>query len=388
MNWALFSWIGYFSVALWFAMPLLWLLHEWRRPRRWLCHAALAVGVVALVLATINSRTYVNRIETDPSDQIEEQLSQQELARRAAEQARADEAAQIRFAEDATGDQLDLAGLDDADLKYFQSMTEDQVPEWKKQKQTRSADDEADDDLETMIGGATEREGMASDAMPEEQAAEPILMSDADKALANRLDAGNLMLIRLMLIVGLGYLVFDYIRRLNIADEAYLPLPVPSRWADSVTPREPVVGLPRETDDSLVDQVSRLVRRGELFVYMTDDAEAARKLPERLPRLPGGRWPIDVLRTADDRRFTDDFVFETLWFGRGCFVVASAERSEAMLARVIDRLAERRGTRARTQRTVHIIWDVDSAITDSIRTRFAKLGGVTGFRLLIQQKSH
>jgi hypothetical protein len=388
MNWALFSWIGYLSVALWLAMPLLWLLHEWWRPRRWLCHAALAVGVVALVLATINSRTYVNRIEVDRSDQIEQQLSQQELARRAAEQARADEAAQISFAEDASGDRLDLAGLDDADLKYFESMTDDQTPEWKKQKQERAVSDEPDDDLESMIGGATEREGMASDAMPEQQTAEPILMSDADKALANRLDAGNLMLIRLMLIAGLGYLVFDYIRRLNVDDEAYLPLPVPSRWADSLTPREPVVGVQWAADDSPTEQVSRIVRRGEVFVYVTDDAEVARRLPERLPRLPGGRWPIDVLRTADDRRFTDDFVFETLWFGRACFVVSSAERSQAMLDRLIDRLAERRGTRARTKRTVHIIWDADSAIADSIRTRFAKLGGATGFRLLIQQNPH
>jgi len=387
MNWAMFNWVGYLSIGLWLCMPLLWLLHERLRPRRWLGHIALGVGVVALVLATINSRTHVNRIAVDRSDQIEQQMTEQERIRRAAEEQRAGEAAQIRFAEDASGDQLDLAGLDDADLKYFEATTEGEEPAWRQQKQQRSTDDETDADLEAMIGGTTEREGMTSEAMPEEPATEPILMSDRDHALANRLDAGNLAVIRWLLVVGLAYLVFDYVRRLNIENEAYCPLPLPSRWTDALTRREAIEIRRSASRAALIDDLKEYVRRGEPFIYLTDDREAASAIPERLPRLPKGMWPIDVIRMDQSSRLTDEFVFETLWFARDCVVVESAERADTMLQSFVDLLMDRRQTRARTKQTVHIVWDRDAAVSDAMQKRLTQLGQATGFRLIIRSRT-
>ena len=75
-------------------MPLLWFIHMFRRPRSWLCHVALVLGVAAYVLARINSETYINLIQVDRSQEIQEQLDRQEVARQAATQARKNEVAQ------------------------------------------------------------------------------------------------------------------------------------------------------------------------------------------------------------------------------------------------------------------------------------------------------
>ena len=116
MNWELFSPIGYASIAVWLCMPLLWFINMFRRPRSWLCHVALVLGVAAYVLARINSETYINLIQVDRSQEIQEQLDRQEVARQAATQARKNEVAQIRFAEDGTDDFLDQGGMDAADI--------------------------------------------------------------------------------------------------------------------------------------------------------------------------------------------------------------------------------------------------------------------------------
>ena len=50
MNPAFFSTTGYLSVVLWICVPLLWLAHKVIRPRRWLCHIALGVAVLVVLL--------------------------------------------------------------------------------------------------------------------------------------------------------------------------------------------------------------------------------------------------------------------------------------------------------------------------------------------------
>ncbi|MGY8994712.1 MAG: hypothetical protein ACKVK8_11275, partial [Rhodospirillales bacterium] len=109
-----FSIAGYLSIALWLVVPILWLVHAVRRPRRWICHYAVIVAVAALFFATINSKTYVNRIQIDRSEEIEAAQARQAAARKAAEESRAGEVAQVRFAEDGASDFLDEGGMDDA----------------------------------------------------------------------------------------------------------------------------------------------------------------------------------------------------------------------------------------------------------------------------------
>ncbi len=100
MNPESFSIIGYASVAVWIVVLLLWLVH-WRRPRRVLCRAALALSVLAFVMAKINSKTHVEKIQLDRSAQMAAWDAEQKAREQAALDSRGEEVAQIRFAEDA-----------------------------------------------------------------------------------------------------------------------------------------------------------------------------------------------------------------------------------------------------------------------------------------------
>jgi len=149
-------------------------------------------------------------------------------------------------------------------------------------------------------------------------------------------------------------------------------------------PRSAVSAWTASNVDDLLEELRTISRRGEVFLFMTDDAAAASQAAAAMPRLPGGFWPIDVLKVDDDPRMSDEFVFASLWFGRASFVAASPERAPRLIDHVLERLAERRRTRARTRQTVHLIWDLPTPIPDSVQQRFARLGAATGYRLVVR----
>lgn len=383
MNWEVFSPIGYASVVLLACVPLLWLAHVLIRPRKWLGHVALACGAAALLLAVVNSKTYVSRIQVDQTEVVEKQMAARDLARQQAEAARAEDAADITFAEDAAGDRLDKAGLDETDLAYFDSF-DGESPDWKKEKQTRGEDAGDDDDLQDLIGGTTERQGVEVHGIIEEaEQAEPIFLSEKDMLTANRLDKANLNTTKVMLLLAVLFVVVDYVRRLNVYREAYFPLPIPSKWADALTQRPGIAVQPDKPRRSLLDELRFITRRGEVFAYFTDDADAAAQASTEMPRLPGGKWPIRVLGLNEDTDLDDRFVFETLWFGRNSFVVQDPERALALLDGFERWLTLRRDVRAQTKRRVHLVWDFGIEVPEPTRQRLELLGKATGLTLLI-----
>ena len=388
MNWEIFSLTGYISIALWLCMPLLWLVHfVLLRQRGWLVHAAVLVGAAALVLAKVNSNYYVNLIQIDRSEEVAAQLARQQAAQASAQQAaaaaREEEVAQIRFAEDGADDFLDVAGMDEADRKYFESFGNDAVPEWKQEKKERTAGT-IDDSLEARIGAVDEQAGVESAESFEEESIEPILMSDKDKLAADRLDAANLRMIRIMLAIGVAVVVLDYLRRANRYDRAYFPLPLPSRWVDAMTPREPILVRPKSPRRPLLEELKVFTRRGESFVFVTDDHDTADRAATTFHRLPLRFRPVKALNVSGgDAEMDDDFVFETLWYGRNSFVVDSAAQGRRMMERFIELLRDRRETRARVQQTVHVVWDSDTPIPEGTVRRFAGLGRATGYSLLL-----
>lgn len=386
MNWEVFSTAGYASVALWLLVPVLWLVHLLWRPRRWLAHTAIGVGVIALVLARYNSKAYVSLIQVDYDDQVEEQMSRQELARRAAENERAGEVAQIRFAEDGSGDFFDTAGLDDSDYEYFESNEIGQEPAWKKQKRERSTQAPASDDLESQIGASREQQGVEVSDVFEQQVDDPIKMSDADKLTADRLDRANLTATRWVLGLAVLFVLVDYVKRLNSYRESYFPLPVPSAWADGLTPRPTVFTRPDKPRRSMRDELKTIARRGETFIYLSDDASTADRALTPMPRLPLGLWNVRVLDAGSDQKFDADFVFESLWFARNCFVVKDPERFSSMLDRFAVLLEQRRESRAHTKRTVHIVWDGVTPIPEQTLKRLSAAAQATGWTLLINPR--
>ncbi|MBR9760310.1 hypothetical protein GYB43_08340 [bacterium] len=381
MNWnpEYFSSIGYFGVLLTGGALLLWICYI-VKPLRIASLVALGCVVVAFVCARTNSKTHVNRIQPDRSEELAKQVAQEEARKQALLDNRGDEVAQIRFAEDGANDFLDRAGMDDADLKYFESQGGLGEPEWKKEKKTRSGGG-GDDSLESEIGGEGVIGGIQSDEFDADESKEPIIMSEADLVMANRLDLLNLKLTLIFLVVGVGVFLFDYLRRANIYGKASWPLPLPSSLLNALTPMAPLVISKKRCRKSARGELARLVKRGDSFIYLTDDSARAAKLPKSMRRLPfvGGKEELITASAEID----EGFIFETVWYGRSSFVSADPERALTFLNVFQAMLEQRKLSRAKVSQTAHLVWDLQSPMPQKTRADLLKLAVATGFSILI-----
>ncbi|MBT8038216.1 MAG: hypothetical protein KJO21_11790 [Verrucomicrobiae bacterium] len=377
-HWDYFSHAGWISVLVWLIVPLCWVVYSIKGPRRWLCPIGLGLAIVALVLAKDNSKNYVNLIQPDRSAEIAAQQERQEASRKALQVSRGSELSDVRFAEDTAADSLDRAGMDEDDLKYLGRHIKSATPDWKKEKKSRTAGGIDDGSVESAVGGDNAIAAADSEFLDGMEEEAPVVMLEEDLERANRLDALNLKVIYALIFFGLLMVVYDYLRRANIYAKASLPLPLPSAWINGLTP------LPVVVEGAGPVGLSRLVKRGDSFVYLTDDKEAAAKIPEAIPRLPLGRKRIDVLRADGEQgSIDDDFIFETVWFGRSSFVVDSAGRSKELLDRFIDLLTQRKDTRAKVRQSMHLVWDLDDPIPEEQKQKLITLAKATGLSLYI-----
>jgi hypothetical protein len=387
MNWNYFNTLGYVSVILWISIPLLWFVHSRMKPRRWLAHIALLLGIVALVLAGINSKSHVGLIQQDQSEQLAEIQAEKDAKRQAAIESRGEDVADIRFAEDGSNDFLDRAGMDESDLKYMDKQVGDgSSPTWKKEKQSRSAGGGDDADLEDLIGAEEETEGVVSEELDNAEGKEPIVMGAKDMDMANRLDSLNLKAIRIMILLSLVIVILDYLRRANSYREAYLPLPLPASWAGSMTPVPAIQERPVSARRSMPDELAWFTKRGDTFLYLTDDTVKSTQLADSMPKFGKKRWSTDLIRVSqDESELNDEFVFESLWYGRASFVVNSAASAKAILDDFQKRLEKRKTARARSMQTVHIVWDLSEPLPHSARQAFSDVAGSTGFSLFLNK---
>lgn len=380
MNPNSFSIFGYLSVLLWLAVPLLWLLRQRIKAPGW---SALAVALLAFSFATINSRSHVSRIQAEVADVSADALMQEAAKRKAVEQAREGEVADIRFAEDSADDFIDKAGMDDADRKYLESLDESKEPAWQKQKKSRGDADEESDDLEDMLGGEEPAEKLSTDALPEEkETREPIIMSEAHVATAQRLNSINLNLSFYAILLGAILLITDYLSRANSYARASCPLPLPAAWRNAFTPLPPVV-IPEKPRRTLTQELAHLARRGDAFVCFTKDPAA---LPNTLPTLGKSSRPIDLLRVEGDR-ISDSFIFESLWYRRTCFVV-DPSRAQTLLTEILKQLELRHTSRARAKQNIHLLWNLAQPPSEKDLATFERLASTTGFSLLLCNESH
>jgi hypothetical protein len=385
MNSDYFNQAGYISVLLWVMVPILWVVYAIIGPRRWFCPIALMLAVAAFFLAKDNSKNYVNLIQPDRTEEIAAQQARDEASHKALEEAsrKAREesgkgVSDVRFAEDAAGDSLDRAGMDKDDLKYTDPQNQTGTPEWKKGKKSRTAGGVDDGSVESAVGGGNAIEAADSEFLDGIEEKVPVVMLEADLAKAHRLDALNLKIIRFLIALGLFMVGYDYLKRANIYGKASLPLPLPSAWINAMTPLPTVVERPDPSD------LASLAKRGDSFVYLTDNQEAAAKIPESFSRISLRRKRVDVLRAAGEQgTIEDDFIFETVWFGRSSFVVASTARSEKLLERVIELLTKRKHTSARISQSVHLVWDLNHPMPEAQKQKLISLAKATGFSLIL-----
>lgn len=384
MNWSIFSAFGYAGVALLLVLPALWILHWFRRPRRWLCHLAVVVAVAAFVLAKINSVTHVNRIEEDRSEQTARAAAAIEEDRKRREAERADDVADLRFAEDSRGDFLDKGGMNEGEKAYYEGRgAGKQEPTWKGQKVERQS--RASDSLESTIGGEKKKEGMDTSQI-EKSAPKKIIMSAKDVALANQLDALHLSLARWAILFGLVFVLVDYLRRFHCYADAYLPLPLPDAWVRPVSQAPAVCVRPETPRREMLEELDVLIRRGATFICLTADEALANRVPETFYRWPRKRGPVEALPVDfEGKALSVDFVFETLWFGRAAFVETDRHRTDRLLARFSELLAERNARRARTRQPVVVVWHRKEPVPEIFEENMRVLGPVTGFSLFVCQ---
>jgi hypothetical protein len=381
MNWnpEIFSTTGYLSVICWVVVVVLCLVY-WKIPSRLICSMALVLAVAGFYCARINSENYVNRIQLDRSEEIAKQEAMEKARQKALLDSRGDEVAKVRFAEDGAGDYLDRAGMDDADLKYFEKQGLG-APDWKKQKKKRSGAGADDGSIESAIGGDEVISGVEDDTFVEDEENKPVVMMEADMVMANRLDLLNLRATLVMLIVGIILIFFDYLRRANIHGKSSFPLPLPSSLLNAITPIPSLVVSGKRSNESVQQELACLAKRGDSFVYMTDAPSQTSKLPASMPKFPLVGGEEHLIPVTDD--IDNGFIFESVWYGRSSFIIDSEQRSQQMLDHFLQQLAIRKDARAKVAQTAHIVWDLRTPMTGQSKQKLEKLAQATGFSILL-----
>ncbi|MBT7959269.1 MAG: hypothetical protein HN759_08035 [Akkermansiaceae bacterium] len=380
MNPEIFSTIGYLSVICWVVAALLCLIY-WKLPSRVLCTLALALTIAGFFFARSNSENYVNRIQLDRSEEIAKQEAMEQARKKALLDSRGDEVAKVRFAEDGAGDYLDRAGMDETDLKYFEKEGVLDKPDWKKNKKKRSGAGADDDSIESAIGGKKVIEGVEDDTFVEDEESKPVFMMEEDMVMANRLDHLNLRVTLVMMIVGILLVLFDYLRRANIHGKSSFPLPLPSSWLNAITPMPPVLTIEKRGKESVENELARLAKRGDSFILLTDNSSRTNKLPASLLKFPVIGQQEHLIPVTGE--IDDEFIFESVWYGRSSFVVDSEQRAQKMLGCFLKQLAIRKDARAKVAQTAHIVWDLHSSMPAASKQELEKLAQATGFSVLL-----
>jgi len=423
--WQLFGVSGCASIAAWIASAVLLAAGARSRRRGRMYLAALLLALTGYAASKINSAK-VDTYRDDP-EEIKAILAAKRKEQAAKELPKEREgAAPVRFAEDGRYDRYDLAGVkggkkwvgerdeskdgsDDAGkddpgeeragkegagkkaADKEGAGTEDDVPDYKKRgKQERKGGTKRSE------GAVAEGEREGDDKAPpslgpllDAVEEEIVYLPRADVYLANRLDVVNLNAALAVLLAAAALVLFDYLRRFNSTDAQLLPLPlaalprpVPS-LVGYLSPTAHAVCIAPGDRDGIAARLARAVRRGQTFIYF---GERDPWPGDALPRLPFGLWGLSKIACSDAEEPGSEFVFESAWFGRYCFVVEGEALSRGMLDGLRRFLSARQATRARARAPVNIAWDHDSPPGRELLDELVFLCRETNFRLLVSSR--
>ena len=356
--------VGMASAAAWLAaaaMAVLFVL-GWRRSK--VCYAALVLAIAGLVLSQINSDN-VSEIKIDFSEEL--RAAQQRAAREAAEEeqpAESDEAEQSEEVREAKRAEAAEKGPVDNEPQgdYRQRGKVDRAEGMKVPEKI-------------PIGSGTEDQSV-------QQNVRTMKMHEVEQA--NRLDRGNLFCARWTLYLAVLLVVVDYFRRFNKTLESYMPLPLGGWLVDSLFPKSHTV-CARGDARRWKQVLQQAVRKGETFIYFCrEDPWPAISL-SRLPWFVPVPWRLEkVTCTSGNGDFDDEFLFESAWFGRYCFVLTgSGPLAIGRLGGLADFLELRQQTRASAAHTVNVLWDLDAPIPENTLDRLLPLCRETNFRLIL-----
>jgi len=379
MNPNTFSILGYLSVLLWLAIPVLWFLRKRIRIPGWL---PLVLAFSSFCFASINSRTHVSRIDIQISEAELNPLNIAAEKRKALEAARGENVADIRFAEDGDDDFIDKGGMDEAEKKYLEHLENNQDPAWKKNKKERGETDLESNDIDDLIDTEEPSKKLSAAALPEEEETRsPILMPEKQVMTARRLNRLNIDATYIAILLGISYLLVDYLSRANSYARASYPVPLPAALRSAFLPLPAIVSRPEKPRRTLPEELVHLARRGDVFLCFTKDRAS---LPDKLPSVGKDLTSIEVL-SADNKLITPDFIFESLWYSRACFH-ADAAQVKTLIPALLEMLTLRKVSRARAKQNIHLVWNLNEAPDDKIIAAFDQLGPSTGFSLFIAKE--
>jgi hypothetical protein len=366
-----FRYEGVASIALWLVALLLLLAYAIRWRRSLVCWAALAAAIGGLVLANVNSHN-VSAIEIDFSQQLE-------AAKARAEERKVDEGRQaqrdeMEQPESEPRDEVKNQGTDQPPDDSASPPGPQPKYAYRQQGKVQREEGREVEDKISIDAGADE----------EDDADDIRLMTMQQVAEANRFDRLNLRFARWTLCLVLGLCVIDYFRCFNTTFGCYLPLPFSTPLIDSLFPKSLTVSVGRRRRN-WKKYLARAVRKGETFVYFSGDDPWPQRRFRRMPWYMPLPWCIEKIHCSNgDRHFDDDFLFESAWFGRYCFVVSGDEQSAGDLLDALARFLDlRRATRARARHTVNVVWNLEADVPSAILDRLLPLCRETNFRLIV-----
>jgi hypothetical protein len=386
--WETFGLTGLASAAAW-GVAVLFLLAGMARRGRWTCWLTAAVAAAAgVALATATSAS-IRSIEVDRSAEV---LAAEAAGAKAVQEKLRGRAANVRFAEDTAADQADVAGVTVAEEEgaYERAVEEElaKVPAYRARGKQARAEGKAaargDATPPTEDAEATAPAGGEPAAAAAEPEPDVRTLPESQLVVADRFDRGNRALSWSALLVSLGLIGMEYVRRFNSTFDPVWPLPLAGTPIDGLTAKEHAVSLPPGGIEAIPAWLESLARRGESFIVFAEDDPLAGR--SELPRVAIGPFGLSMpVRTfpaamlAADRSLAE-LVFETAWFGRGGFVVTGEEAAVAVLADVADRLDRRRRCRAAARRTLNLVWAMSTAVDDAIADRLMTIAAPTNVR--------
>jgi len=379
-----FGIIGYISLVMAMLVPLFWLLHWLKKPKRWFVHIALFISITAFFLAKYNSTYYVNEIEEDLTEKMAAEAEKEKERRQKLQDMRSGDVADINYAESSGTDALDVGGMDKTDLRLYdlekkKKKKGDPLAGREKKKRTFTKDNTLDATVDT-----TEQEEGADTEEIEKEVLPPVVLKAEQLAVADSLDILNLNMLRWFIVLSLLYLVIDYLKRGNVYEDAYCPLPIPSDCFKSVSPFNPVAELPAKRRRKMIEELDFFTHRNEPFIYLGSDKDTIRAFPEKGHRLFKSYFPMEYI-SADMDGKEIDAIFESLWYNRSSFYCDSPERSQDLILRFIELMGERKDCRAEARQIVRIVWDMKQPVSEDIITLFQLLGNKTGVSLVISK---
>ncbi len=345
-----FGVVGILSILAWITALVLLSLSARRRIRPgYYCFLVLGVAVTGWFLAKINSAN-VSSIEMDRRDE----MAALAKARQAAE-----------AVEDTGGG---------ATLRFAEGDPEETMPEYRKKgRQVRDK-------------GKNPGRVQYTDSSKDGAEAHVKYLRADDLAKANQLDRLNLLIVRMILLLAIGRVVADYLKRFNSTANGYGPIPIAGRWLNALFEKTHTVFVDAYTHSGLTPKAyaEQVVKKGESFIYFGENDPWQES--QSLSRLSLGRWSVWTLPKLDygDPKVAanGEFVLDAAWFGR-CAVVVKGEDGFPLFEYMVELIALRHATGASARKTVHLVWDLAQTPTPDMILPLAQMAAETNIKLTV-----